>query len=320
MNFQDLRTVENSQFYLDTAFNRASKKASLVRSGLKRDPLTKSKRVEEARMICAKDNIVNALDSIITSFPNLDNLPEFYDELVKATLDYEQMKKALASISWARKKTQELSTDFLRKLRFIKEKEDALKVRNQFYGRISSVLKRVNKHFLLLEKMRKSMKDFPAIKTSVYTVAIAGFPNVGKSTLLSKLTTSKPEIKNYAFTTKKLNVGYMTSEDVKVQFVDTPGTLNRFNKMNQIEKQAFLAIKYVADIIVYIFDLTDVYPIKDQKKLLERLKEFDKEIVLYLSKTDILDKKIVDDFKEKHVVVANHLELKEILIKKAQQN
>ena len=45
------------------------------------------------------------------------------------------------------------------------------------------------------------MKDYPTIKTSLFTVAICGFPNVGKTTLLSKMTPSEPEISNYSFTT-----------------------------------------------------------------------------------------------------------------------
>jgi len=38
------------------------------------------------------------------------------------------------------------------------------------------------------------MKGFPSIKTNLPTIAIAGFPNVGKTTLLSKITDAKPKI------------------------------------------------------------------------------------------------------------------------------
>ncbi|MFH1505563.1 MAG: GTPase [archaeon] len=317
MNFQDLKNVETSQFYLDVAFNKASKKASLMRSKKINNMLTKSRRIEEARISSVRDTIITALNRIITSFPNLDNLPEFYEELVKVTLDYEKVKKALASINWARTKVNELSGVYFRKMRTVKERSDASAVRMQYYGRISSVLARIDKHLKLLEGARKAMKDYPAIKTSLFTVAIAGFPNVGKSTLLSKLTTSTPEIKNYAFTTKKLNVGYLVDGAVKVQFVDTPGTLNRFDKMNQIEKQAFLAMKYVADMVVFVFDLTETYPVDNQEKLLERLKEFDKEIILYLSKTDLLDDKTIKEFKVKYKVAASIEGLKENIIKKS---
>jgi nucleolar GTP-binding protein len=154
------------------------------------------------------------------------------------------------------------------------------------------------------------MADFPVIKTDLFSVCIAGFPNVGKTTLLSKLTVSKPDIQAYAFTTKQLNLGYAEMQGQKIQFIDTPGTLARPEKMNNIEKQAYLAIKYVADLVLYIFDITEPYPLEDQKKLLENLKEFRKPIILYLSKTDILEQDLINKFRQDFKTITDISELK----------
>ena len=141
------------------------------------------------------------------------------------------------------------------------------------------------------------MRNFPAIKTKIKTICITGFPNVGKSTLLKKITGSNVEIQPYAFTTKKLLLGYI---DKKIQLIDTPGTLNRYNRMNSIEKQAYLAIKHLAHKVIYVFDLTETcgYEIEQQIKLYKRLKEEfeEKEIIIYLSKTDILKREQVELF------------------------
>ena len=94
-------------------------------------------------------------------------------------------------------------------------------------------------------------------------------------------------------------IGYIEN----IQLLDTPGTLNRFNKMNDIEQQAYLVMKLVAEKIIYIFDLTEPYPLKDQIKLYERIKELGKPVIIYLSKTDILDKKKVNEFKKKYEAV-----------------
>ncbi len=134
----------------------------------------------------------------------------------------------------------------------------------------------------------------------MYTIAIAGFPNVGKSTLLSKLTTAKPEIKAYAFTTKTLNLGYYRKHPYTLQIIDTPGTLTRFNKMNAIEQQAYLALQYAAHLIVYIYDLTEAsYPLSDQEKLYTHMQELDKPMIVYLSKTDLLTPHQVHTFLQK---------------------
>jgi nucleolar GTP-binding protein len=128
------------------------------------------------------------------------------------------------------------------------------------------------------------------VKTDTYTVCISGFPNVGKSTLLSKMTTASPEIGSYAFTTKSLNIGYFDARFEKVQVIDSPGTLARFEKMNNIERQAFLAIKYVADIVVFVFDLTEPYPLEDQLRLYEGVVDAGKFVIVYFSKSDIISK------------------------------
>jgi len=162
-------------------------------------------------------------------------------------------------------------------------------------------MQQINKFLLIIEASRKIMKTFPAVKTSLFTVAIAGFPNVGKSTLLKELTSASPEINSYAFTTKTLNIGYLEVQNEKYQFIDTPGTLARFDKMNAIEKRAFLAMKYIANVIVYIYDLSDeAYTVEDQDKLFEQVLDIDKSIIVYLSKTDIADKKKVEDFISAH--------------------
>ena len=123
-------------------------------------------------------------------------------------------------------------------------------------------------------------------------IGLAGRPNVGKSTLLSKLTQAKPAIANYEFTTRRLNLGYAKIGHYKIQFIDTPGTLARFEKMNEIEKQAHLALKYLADLIVLVIDPTG--KLQEQRRLLDQLKSLDKEMISYLSKTDIAKREAIE--------------------------
>ena len=76
-------------------------------------------------------------------------------------------------------------------------------------------------------------------------------PNVGKSSILGNITKSKPEVANYAFTTKKLNIGYIGKREEKIQIIDAPGALDRDN-MNWIEQQADLAVHFVTDILIFV--------------------------------------------------------------------
>jgi nucleolar GTP-binding protein len=322
MNFQDLKKIETPDTYLDIAFGKAAKRVESARQKKSTDRMEKSKFIETTRIDTATGTISSKFQEILTNFPSIDNLPPFYNALVRETIDYALLKKSLGAVNWAESQVKVLSRNTCKRIMKTKEFPLINKYRKEFYGRISSVVKQIKKELLFLEGARKIMKGFPTIKTNIFTICICGFPNIGKSTLLTKLTTSTPEINEYAFTTKSLNIGYLKEEGVKVQLIDTPGTLNR-DKSNVIENHAHLAIKYCSHAYIYIFDLTEPYSLKDQTKLFKNLiKEAEKrDIIIYLSKTDILEKDIINSFKDtKSNVYTDINELKKKIINMAKEN
>jgi nucleolar GTP-binding protein len=312
MNFQNLTVIEKPIFYLDLAFGRAKKRAELVRDKIKgssKSRINKSKDIELAKIDIIRNVLVDRLDQILTSYPSFDQLPEFYKGLVKCTLDYAQVKKSLGAINWCSKKVNDFYIMYKKKIAKCEDLNKINQYRREYYGRISSAIDQIGKELRELENARKTMKGFPAVKTEKNTIVIIGFPNVGKTTLLYKLTGSKPEINDYPFTTRNINVGNFKDS----QLLDTPGTLNRFNKMNNIERQAHLAMKHVAHKIIYIFDLTESYPIKDQIELYNNLKEFGKPVIIFLSKVDLLQKEQVAEFKKKFKAIDDVKKLKELI-------
>jgi nucleolar GTP-binding protein len=329
MNFQTLTKVENAQAYLDIAHRQGEKAAERAKlskklklSGLKRSRgrnagesrFERIKQLEIARVNAIRNSLSGSLSTILKSFPNISSLPPFYYELVRTAIDYYQLKKSLGTMNWGRERVSLLHSQYLARIGKLTDFGRMQQVRREFVGRASSVFYQMDRAFTFLEQARRTMKGFPTIKTGTRTVVITGFPNVGKTTLLFKLTGSKPEISDYAFTTKRLNVSYFSFGREKIQVVDTPGTLNRFNKMNMIEKQAYLAMKYCADLFVYVFDLTEPYPIADQEKMYAIVKRFDRETIVYLSKADILGKEAVEGFARKHGAITEPGKLKEAII------
>ncbi|MDP7324065.1 MAG: 50S ribosome-binding GTPase, partial [Candidatus Woesearchaeota archaeon] len=246
MAFQDIITIESPQFYIDFAFKAAKKRTDLMRSKkLTGDKLNIIRQIYLIKIETVESKLVGKLDQILQSFPRLDDLDDFYKELVKVTMDYPEVKKSLGGVNWAITKIKSFSRGYKAKIKQCQHYTKTVEYQKQYFGRISSVIKQIKDELHLLEDARKVLKHFPTIKTSLPTVAIVGFPNIGKTTLLYKLTGSKPEIDSYAFTTKSINTAYLIKDKKKIQFMDTPGTLNRFNKMNNIEKQAYLALEFL---------------------------------------------------------------------------
>jgi GTP-binding protein len=134
-------------------------------------------------------------------------------------------------------------------------------------------------------------------------VGLVGFPNAGKSTLLSAISAAKPEVADYPFTTLTPNLGVVSYYDYKSFVVaDIPGIIegaaegkglgHRF--LRHIERNAILLFMIPAD----------ADNIKDQFQiLLEELKKYnpellDKDRILAISKTDMLDEELIAEMKQ----------------------
>ncbi len=134
-------------------------------------------------------------------------------------------------------------------------------------------------------------------------VGLVGFPNAGKSTLLSVMTSAKPKIANYEFTTLKPNLGIVEYRDFQ-SFVmaDIPGIIEGAAEgkglghyfLRHIERNATLLFLIPAD----SKDVSQEYNI-----LLDELRRYnpellDKERLVAISKCDMLDQELIDEMDE----------------------
>jgi len=162
-------------------------------------------------------------------------------------------------------------------------------------------------------------------------VGLVGFPNAGKSTLLSVITAAKPKIADYAFTTITPNLGIVAYRDGKSFCIaDLPGIIegaaegkglgHRF--LRHIERNAILLFLLPADS-------------KNHKQefdiLVNELQQFNPELlqkrfIIAISKSDMLDEELINDIKKElpanvpHIFISsltnkNLIELKDLLWK-----
>ena len=107
------------------------------------------------------------------------------------------------------------------------------------------------------EKRRASKgptKGFYVKKAGNATVALVGFPSVGKSTLLNQLTGAKSEVGAYHFTTLDVVPGVMEYNHAKIQILDMPGLIKDASRGKGRGREVIAAARS-ADVILLVVDI-----------------------------------------------------------------
>ncbi|NLL95220.1 MAG: GTP-binding protein [Thermoplasmatales archaeon] len=97
-------------------------------------------------------------------------------------------------------------------------------------------------------------KGFYVKKAGDSTVALVGFPSVGKSTLLNQLTGAKSEVGAYHFTTLDVVPGVMEYNHAKIQILDMPGLIKDASKGKGRGREVIAAAR-AADVILLVVDV-----------------------------------------------------------------
>ncbi len=244
---------------------------------------------------------VEKYNEFVSKFPRVEKLHPFYRESVEITADLDRVKICLFNT----RRTADLALKALREgIQKIKSgnEEDANQIMRKTFGRTSSILRKNRECTSFLIKVTVQLKKMMAVDPNLPTVIIAGAPNVGKSTLITKLTRAKPDIANYPFTTKDIHVGHMRVEDTMIQFIDTPGVLDRPNtERNPIELKSVNAMKNLKGLIVFLFDVSpfSFYGGDDQYSLFKEVKAISgKRVLAVINKIDEKDETYYSYIKE----------------------
>ncbi|MDR2624356.1 MAG: NOG1 family protein [Methanobrevibacter sp.] len=284
-------TIPTPDELLDKGFKRAKKAANKVRTS-KIPRHIKSQKIEENRVTTACQVVKEKLKMILDRVPDIESLPEFYQDYIDITVGVDEMKQSLGALNWAYGIITQLEKDYAKRIRR-SSPENSTKLQRQLYGRLASVVNKIGDDLDFLDYGKSKLRNMPTIKFEAVTVVIAGFPNVGKSTLLRQITDAEPQVANYPFTTKGIQIGHIERKWKHIQIIDTPGLLDRpIGEMNDIELNAILALEHLADSILFIFDISETsgYPIENQMNLFEEVnKIFKKEMILVFNKIDLVD-------------------------------
>ncbi|MDO8724766.1 MAG: NOG1 family protein [Candidatus Methanoperedens sp.] len=284
MIFEKIPTVPTSEELLNKSYKRAAR----AKHGKRILDRASKIKAEESMLLTAAHILSDNLINIVRKFPSFDTMPPFYLELADVIVGVEEMKMNLSSVQWAGTKINEIARKYVGMMR---SADDVKVVRKAAFGRISSIVDSVDGNLRFMNDARNKLRKLPEIGEGP-TIVVAGYPNVGKSSFVALVSTARPEIASYPFTTKGLAVGHFEKKRVRYQIIDTPGLLDRpLEERNEIELQAISALKHVGDVMLFIIDPSETcgYTLDKQMHLLEEIKkEFGIPMIVAANKTDIL--------------------------------
>jgi nucleolar GTP-binding protein len=280
VEFETIPTVPTADEVLDRSLRRAAAKKKLK---------TNVDTANEEFVRAVASAIHDKLTSVVGSFPSFERLSPFYQEATDILVSLDRIKRSLGAVTWAADRVRIIGSGYTRSMRSAGETD---RKRRQAVARISSVVHQVEDDLLFLNEARNILRKLPHVSEDDFTVVVAGFPNVGKSSFIRLVSTAEPEIAAYPFTTKGIVVGHHDiGKRDRIQLIDTPGVLVRpADERNPIERQAVSAIINTADVVLFILDASEHcgYALDDQVRLLDEIRRIvDVPVVAVVNKADI---------------------------------
>jgi nucleolar GTP-binding protein len=240
-----------------------------------------------------QQNYHDKLSQMLTDFPLLDEIHPFYAELINILYDRDHYKLALGQINTAKHLIDNLAKDHVRLLKYGDSLYRCKQLKRAGMGRMCTIVRKLAPSLAYLEQVRQHLARLPSIDPTTRTIIVCGYPNVGKSSFMNKVTRANVDVQPYAFTTKSLYVGHTDYKYITWQIIDTPGILDHpLDERNTIEMQSITAMAHLQSAILFVLDISEQcgYTIQQQVSLFNSIKPLfvGKPIVVAVNKIDVV--------------------------------
>ncbi|CAL5200962.1 unnamed protein product [Lathyrus oleraceus] len=289
-NFKKITVVPNGKDFIDIILSRTQRQTpTVVHKGY---AITRLRQFYMRKVKYTQQNFHEKLSTIIDEFPRLGDIHPFYGDLLHVLYNKDHYKLALGQINTARNLIGKIAKDYVKLLKYGDSLYRCKCLKVAALGRMCTVLKRIGPSLAYLEQVRQHMARLPSIDPNTRTILICGYPNVGKSSFINKITRADVDVQPYAFTTKSLFVGHTDYKYLRYQVIDTPGILDRpFEDRNIIEMCSITALAHLRAAILFFLDISGScgYTIAQQAALFQSIKSLflNKPLIVVCNKTDL---------------------------------
>uniref|UniRef100_UPI00358EFEA9 GTP-binding protein 4 n=1 Tax=Myxine glutinosa TaxID=7769 RepID=UPI00358EFEA9 len=255
-NFKKIMVVPSAKDFVDLTLSKTQRKTPTVVHRHYR--IARIRQFYMRKVKYTQQNYHDRLSHIISDFPKMDDVHPFYADLMNVLYDKDHYKLALGQINIAKNLIDNVSKDYVRLLKFADSMYRCKQLKRAALGRMCTIIKRQAQSLEYLEQVRQHLSRLPSIDPNTRTLLLCGYPNVGKSSFINKVTRADVEVQPYAFTTKSLFVGHMDYKYLRWQVVDTPGILDQpLEDRNTIEMQAVTALAHLHAAVLFTLDISE---------------------------------------------------------------
>nr|CAG8608706.1 13117_t:CDS:10 [Entrophospora candida] len=220
-NFKRIQPVPSANDFLDIVLSKTQRKTPTVIH--KQYKITRIRQFYMRKVKFTQESFEEKLKNMLEEFPKLDDIHPFYSDLMNVLYDKDHYKLALGQINTARHLIDQVAKEYTRLLKFGDSLYRCKQLKKAALGRMATIMKRQKDSLAYLEQVRQHLARLPSIDPNTRTLLICGYPNVGKSSFINKVTRADVDVQPYAFTTKSLFVGHMDYKYLRWQISEKDG-------------------------------------------------------------------------------------------------
>ncbi|TYI65919.1 hypothetical protein E1A91_D09G190400v1 [Gossypium mustelinum] len=239
-------------------FQSASRKAKRVLPTKGIANVAKRERNRGAKQLDAlMKELAVPLRGYIENFPKRIYLHPYERSLIELTFGAGNYEEVLKKVDALRKKVVSVGKEHASLCAKSLSKKEAEERLTEGLEKLQEIFKCEGQAIDDLLYIAKTLRAMPVVDLEMPTLCLVGAPNVGKSSLVRLLSTGKPEVCNYPFTTRGILLGHITLDYQHFQVTDTPGLLKRCDEdRNNLEKLTLAVLSHLPTAILYVHDLS----------------------------------------------------------------
>ncbi|VDK23355.1 unnamed protein product [Taenia asiatica] len=271
-NFKSITVVPSSKEFIDIVLSKTQRKTPTVIH--KQYPMPRIRNFYMRKVKTCQQFFHDKLNAIVTEFPMVESIHPFYADLINVLYSKDHYKLALGQINTAKNIIDGIARDQVKMMKYGESLYQCKTLKRTALGRMCTVIKRQANNLKFLEDTRQHLSRLPSINPDTRTLIVCGFPNVGKSSFINKITRADVDVQPFPFTTKSLFVGHTDYKNLRWQVIDTPGVLDRpLDEHNTIEMVAITALAHLQAAVIYLMDLSEQcgYSVEQQVSLFKSL-------------------------------------------------